>query len=270
MNDSLVLYERRGSAGWITYNDPDNLNALTPDLIAQAGQALTQAEADPQVRAIVLTGAGRAFCAGANLKRTRALLENHVDAVVNEFLKPLKFLLRRLRESPKPVIAAVNGFCMAGGMETLLCCDLVIAAEDAVLGDQHATFGLLPAVAGAQALVRTLGMMRAKEMLFTGGRYSAQQLHDWGLVNQVVAPGELHAAAQALAERLAQRSPAGLERMKQMANDEADMSWDHAARYELALTLGHLFGGDVTEGLQAFTEKRKPDFRPPYSPPQAT
>ena len=117
---------------------------------------------------------------------------------------------------------------------------------------------------GAQGLVRTLGMMRAKEMMFTGGRYTAQELHQWGLVNKVVPAAELERATQELAEHLAQRSHAGLARMKQMANDEAEMPWDAATRYELALTVGHFGNGDVQEGMQAFAEKRKPKFRPPY------
>ena len=175
MTYSAIKYERRGCAGWIIYNDPDNMNAITPTQIAEVGEALTEAERDAQVRVVVLTGSGRAFCAGANLKRNNQMLSEDADMVVREFLQPLKLLLRRLRESPKPIIAAVNGFCMAGGMETLLWCDLVVAAEEAVLGDQHATFGLLPAVGGAQGLVRTLGMARAKEMMFMGGRYTARQ-----------------------------------------------------------------------------------------------
>ena len=264
MSFSAIKYERRGCAGWIIYNDPDNMNAITPTQIAEVGEALTEAERDAQVRVVVLTGSGRAFCAGANLKRNNQMLSVDAEMVVREFLQPLKLLLRRLRESPKPIIAAVNGFCMAGGMETLLCCDLVVAAEEAVLGDQHATFGLLPAVGGAQGLVRTLGMARAKEMMFMGGRYTARQLYDWGLVNKVVPLAELHSATQALAEHLGERSAAGLARMKQMANDEPEIPWDAATRYELALTIGHFSTGDVQEGMQAFIEKRKPKFRPPH------
>lgn len=261
MNSSLIKYERRGRAGWIVYNDPDNMNAISPQQIAEVGEALTLAERDPEVSVVVLTGTGRAFCAGANLKVNSDLLTDDVDRVVNEFLVPLKQLLRRYRESRKPVIAAVNGFCMAGGMETLLCCDLVVAVEGALMGDQHATFGLLPAVGGAQGLIRTLGMMRAKEMMFTGGRYTAEQLLDWGLVNKVVPAEQLHKAVDDLVELLAQRSPAGLARMKQMANDEAEMPWEASTRYELALTIGHLMGGDVQEGMQAFIEKRVPKFK---------
>ncbi|MFT3755675.1 MAG: enoyl-CoA hydratase/isomerase family protein [Pseudoxanthomonas sp.] len=260
MSLERVKYERRGAGAWIIYNDPDNMNAISLELIADIGEALTLAEDDPQVRAIVLTGSGKAFCAGANLRMANDLLAQSPEILARKFLMPLKQLLRRVRECPKPVIAAVNGVCMAGGMETILCCDMVVAVEGALMGDQHATFGLLPAVGGAQGLIRTVGMLRAKEMLFTGGRYSAEELHQWGLVNKVVPVAELDSTVSALVEHLAQRSPAGLARMKQMANDESDMSWDVATRYEQALVLGHLFGGDVAEGLNAFAEKRKPVF----------
>lgn len=261
MNFTKVKYERRGYGAWIILDDPDNLNAISPELIAECGAALTMAEADTDIRAIVLTGTGRAFCAGANLKQRASELAGSADVVFSQFLLPLKQLLRRYRESPKPIIAAVNGICMAGGMETILCCDLVVAAESAVLGDQHATFGLLPAVGGAQGLLRNVGMMRAKEMMFTGGRYSAEQLMDWGIVNEVAPTDKLEEVVQKYVDNLAERSPSGIARMKQMINDEVEMPWDVATKYELALLGGHFATGDPTEGLQAFIEKRKPDFR---------
>lgn len=260
MTGPLVTFERKGPAAWIAFNDPDNLNALSPALIAASVAALAEAERDPDVRAIVLTGTGRAFSAGANLREISGLFADGPEAVSREFLEPLKQFLRAVRESRKPVIAAVNGICMAGGMETILCCDMVVAAESAVIGDQHAVFGLLPAIGGAQGLIRTVGLMRAKEMLMTGGRYSAAQLQEWGLVNRVVPDGQLAGEVQKLAETLAQRSPGGLARMKQMANEEADMTWEQATRFELALIVGHLHGRDVGEGLAAFTEKRAPQF----------
>lgn len=262
MTSSLIRYERHGCGAWIIFDDPENLNAISPALIAQVGDALAHADADAEVRAIVLSGSGRAFCGGANLKVIKELLSDDVERVVEEFLMPLKTLLRRLRESPKPVVAAVNGICMAGGMETILCCDFIIAAEGAVMGDQHATYGLLPAVGGAQGLIRSVGMMRAKEMLLTGGRYTAEQLHAWGLINKVVPHAELRQATQEAVEHLGQRSRRGLARMKQMVNDEAEMPWEAATRYELSLVFSHLFLGDPQEGLAAFSEKRKPSFRP--------
>lgn len=257
-----VITEARGHSSWITLNDPDNLNTLTPELIAAVSAAVQQAEDDPNVRVLVLTGAGRAFCAGANLKRITGLIELGVDAVVGEFLQPLKLLARQLRDCPKPIIAAVNGICMAGGLETILCCDLVVAADDAVIGDQHSIFGLLPAIGGAQGLLRNVGAMRAKEMLFTGGRFTPHQLLDWGLVNKVVPRADLDDTVQALADTLGERSPAGLARMKQMVNEQGDMSWDAAARYDLSLVTSHLFGGDLNRGLQAFVQKQKPEFQP--------
>jgi len=261
MTVELVTVETRGHTTWITLNDPDNLNALTPELIGEVAAAIVQGETDPDIRVLVLTGSGRAFCAGANLKRVTALLEQGIDAVVGEFLHPLKLLARQLRECPKPVIAAVNGICMAGGLETILCCDLVVAADDAIMGDQHSVYGLLPAIGGAQGLNRNVGAMRAKEMLFTGARFTPHELLAWGLVNKVVPKAELNCAVQALADMLSERSPAGLARMKQMVNDQGEMSWDAATRYDLSLVVGHLFGGDADRGLNAFVEKRAPVFQ---------
>lgn len=257
-----ITYERRGAGGWIILDNPDEMNAISPAWIAGIHEGLDRAEADGEVRAIVLTGKGKAFCAGADLKLNLAYLQEGPPTVVRRFLKPLTRLLGRIRSYPKPVIAAVNGYCLAGGLETVLCCDLVIASENAVLGDQHAIYGLLPAVAGAQSLGRIVGPMRAKEIMFSGDRYSARQMLDWGLVNKVVPHAELETEVQALVNRLAERSPEGLRRMKQMVNDEFEMPWEAATRYELSLAEAHLGGPDVQEGLQAFSQKRKPRFRP--------
>lgn len=262
MIDDIVLYERRGAGGWIILNRPQEMNAISPSWIAEVGRVLTLAEEDHDVRAIVITGRGKAFCAGADLKANLAFLEKGSATIVQRFLQPLSDLLRRMRNCPKPVIAAVNGYCMAGGLETALCCDLIIAAESAFFGDQHSIYGLLPAIGGAQGLGRNLGPMRAKEIMFMGDRYSAQQFYDWGLVNKVVATANLEKETEAMVERLAERSPAGLRRMKQMVNDEFEMHWESAARYELSLTEAHLGGRDVREGLEAFVQKRKPRFEP--------
>jgi enoyl-CoA hydratase/carnithine racemase len=211
---------------------------------------------------VVLTGTGNAFCAGADLKFVRSL-EGDATATVERFLQPLSNLLRRLRQFRRPVIAAVNGHCVAGGLETVLCCDLVVAAEDgAVFSDGHSRFGLLPAVGGALGLARAVGPFKAKEMLFTAGRYSAQEMAAAGLVNRVVPDSDLHKATEDLVAELAERSPLGLRRMKEMVNDGLDMTWELAARYELTVSGRHLTSGVPDEGMRAFIERRPPRFAP--------
>jgi enoyl-CoA hydratase/carnithine racemase len=241
---------------------PEEMNAISPALIGDISAALSEAETDERVRVVVLTGTGNAFCAGADLKFVRSL-NGDATAIVNQFLQPLSDLLRRLRQFRKPVIAAVNGHCVAGGLETVLCCDLVVAAQDgAVFCDGHSRYGLLPAVGGALGLARAVGPFKAKEMLFTGGRYTAGQMEAAGLVNRVVPDAELQAATDELVSELAQRSPLGLRRMKEMVNDGLELPWDVAARYELTVAERHLHSDVPNEGLLAFAERRAPRFGP--------
>lgn len=262
MNYQTLLFEIKDAGAWVTFNRPEAMNALTVAFIEEMTQVIAEVKANPQVRALVLTGSGRAFCAGADLKASLALKEKEGPmATFNHFLVPLQEMLRELRRMPKPVIAAVNGFCMAGGLETALVCDLIIAAESAKFSDAHARFGLLPAIGGAQGLARALGPFKAKEMLFTADHFPAEVMRQAGLVNRVVPDGQLHSATEALVAQLAQRSPAGLARMKQMVNDEIEMPWEHAARYELSINGNHLATSkDLMEGLRAFSQKRQPDF----------
>lgn len=261
MNYRDIAFERRGAGAWIVFNRPERRNPITLELIRDMDTALTEAEADPEVRVVVVTGSANAFCAGAELKNVKGLVEKGSSGGGEDFLASLSALLRRLRAFPKPVIAAVNGYCMAGGLETVLCCDLVVAAESAVFSDAHARYGLLPAVGGAQGLVRAVGPFKAKEMLFTADRFTARDMLAAGLVNRVVPDEELHQATQALIDTLAARSSAGLRRMKQMVNDGIEVPWDVAARLELLMAEVHMRSDDAHEGLTAFAEKRPPKFR---------
>lgn len=255
-----LRYEVRGPGGWVTLTRPERRNALGPDLIQDLATALSAAAADREVRAVVITGSDDAFCAGADLAFVKSLAKP--KQIVEEFLLPLTAVLRAIREMPKPVIAAVNGHCVAGGVELILCCDLIVAASEARIADGHARLGLLPAIGGAQVLSRALGPHKAKELLFTGAAYTGEQLAQLGLVNYAVPGTELDTAVSDLVTTLAERSPSGLARMKRMVNDEDAMSWELAARNELTHTEAHLAGDTVTVGLTAFADRRTPHFGP--------
>jgi enoyl-CoA hydratase len=255
-----LRYETRGAAGWITLTRPERRNALDPDLIRDLFTAVSAVGGDREVRVVVITGTKDAFCAGADLAFVRSLEEPR--QIVEEFLNPLTAVLRAIRELPKPVIAAVNGHCVAGGVELILCCDLIVAASEARIADGHARLGLLPAIGGAQALSRVLGPHKAKEMLFTGAAYTGAQLAALNLVNRAVPGADLDTAVSDLVTTLATRSPAGLARMKRMVNDEGSMPWELAARNELTHAEAHLAAATVAEGLAAFAEHRPPRFGP--------
>lgn len=252
----------RGAVAWITLNRPDALNSISPQMIDDLNYAFDQLETIVELRALVITGAGRAFCAGADLKASRARLNAETPARTNElFLNALGDILRRVENFPCPVVAAVNGLALAGGLELVLCCDLVVAAEDAKIGDAHANYGLVPGGGSSARLPRKIGPMRAKYLLYTADFLPAQTLKDWGLVFDVVPTAKLSVAVDELTQKLSSKSPIGLRRMKQMVDDGLEQPLDTALRHELTINAMHAESYDRKEGLAAFAEKRKPIFK---------
>ncbi len=258
MSDSSVLVGRRDGAVWVTLNRPAALNAITPDVVAGITKALALAD-DPTIKAVVLIGTGRAFCAGADLKFVNDASQNDETATA-QFLDSILNMMACLEACPRPVIAAVNGLALAGGLELVLCCDLVIAARSAKLGDAHANFGLLPGGGGSVRLPRKIGPTRAKYLMFTGEFLPAEDLVTCGLVNEVVDDSELMVAAERLVAKLGSKSSLVLRRMKALVDDGLEEPKDVALRSELVVSEVHSHSHDQKEGLAAFEEKRKPSF----------
>lgn len=254
-----IIYEQRGPVAWITLDRPAELNAVNLRMLEELHDALARVQADADVHVLVMTGAGRAFCAGADLK---ALLGG-LDVAPGElnFADRTLATLSLLRNMPKPVIAAINGLTIAGGLELAMCCDILIGAASAKIGDGHANFGVFPGGGGAAVLPRRVGLSRAKQLLFTGDVVDAAQMQGWGLLNEVVADDELLPAAAALAERMAVKSSLVLRRMKEVANRSVDLSQEAALRDELLECQQHTRSYDFREGLAAYSEKRAPAFR---------
>ncbi len=263
MDYQTILYEKRGPGGWITLNRPEESNAVSLELLQELSAALDEAVSDPDVRAVVLTGAGRAFCAGADLKSALSLkqsLGKNNGSWMMDYLKQFELVLRKIKSLPKPVIAAVNGVVCAGGIETIVCCDLIIAAETAAFSDAHSRFALLPGLGGGLGLARAMGPFKAKEMLFTADFFTAGDMASAGLVNRVVPDQELVPFVDKLVHKLSERSPLGLARMKQLINDGLDLPWDVAVRYEMLNLEAQAYSEDFYEGIKAFNEKRPPRF----------
>jgi len=257
---SSLVYVLRGSGAWIALNRPKKLNALTFQMLRELSDALGRAQSDSAVRALVLTGIGRAFCAGADLKET-----NEVEAALKpgdpDLLDLVRVAFGQLRAFPKPTIAAVNGIALAGGLEMIMACDLVFAAESARFGDAHSNFGVFPGAGGAAILPRRIGLNRAKYLLFSGEQVAAREMMDYGLVSRVVADGEMRAAVESFVEKLAKKSPIVLQRMKAVANRSLDQSEQSALADEMVNLRDHLRSYDIDEGLVAFREKRAPVFK---------
>jgi len=250
--------DRVARTEWITFQRTDQMNAMSMRMLREMTAALEGAMADDGVRAIVLTGSGRAFCAGADLKEVAGARPEPGEP---DLLDLVDRAFGLIRNGPKPVIAAVNGLAMAGGLEMVMACDLVFAAESARLGDAHSNFGVFPGAGGAAILPRRIGLNRAKYLLFSGETVPAREMMDWGLVNKVVPDADLRQTVQAFTDTLSDKSPAVLRRMKAVANRSMNVDEPAALAEEMLNLRAHMRSWDMREGLTAFAEKRKPQFR---------
>ena len=259
MDLATVKFEVDGGIARVVLNRPAQLNAISPSLLQDLDRVCDEVERNPAVRAMTLTAAGRAFCAGADLKVVRELSPNPVKW--NEFMRLWHQVFNRLEALPVPVVAGVHGFALAGGLELALVVDLVVADESARLGDQHANFGLVAGGGGSQRLPRLIGARRAKELMLLGGWLSAAQSLEWGLVNRVAPAGRLEAEVGELATSLADKSPSGNRTVKALVDRGLDMDLGKGLALELDLVAEHMRSADAAEGLRAFAEKRAPVFR---------
>jgi enoyl-CoA hydratase/carnithine racemase len=253
--EELLIQSREGAL-WITLNRPEAMNAISPELVSGINAALDRAQADDAIKAVVLTGTGKAFCAGGDLKFLQSKV-GHDQGALGAFLDSVRAMLCRLENFPRPVIALVNGVALAGGLELVLCCDLVIAARSATLGDAHANLGLLPGGGASVRLPRKIGVTRAKYLLFTGESQSAEEFVTSGLVNQVVDDDRLMDAARSLVQKLETKSTLALRRVKSLVDDGLEQPREIALRAELLAGELHAQSFDMTEGLKAFVETRR-------------
>jgi enoyl-CoA hydratase len=260
-----ITCQRRGPAAWITLNRPAKRNALTPTMLAEAHRALDQAEADDEARVLVLTGAPPAFCAGADLSFFQAMLDepDGCDRFLDGVIQPLARLMARLRASPRPVIAAVNGACAAGGLELILACDLIVAGQQATFTDAHARLGIAPAVGAAAGLARAVGELRAKQILLLSEPVDAAAMAAYGLVAEVTPPGDLERRTTELAATLSHRSPVSFAAMKTMVHQAQQPSWEQTLESDLAFFRRNWNSAAMREGLAAHATRRAPTFGRP-------
>ncbi|HEX7386742.1 MAG TPA: enoyl-CoA hydratase-related protein [Castellaniella sp.] len=253
-----LLCERASSALILTLNRPQVMNALSSELAADIQKAVENARDDPGVRTIILTGAGdRAFCAGMDLKQRSALTPDQKWAQSRAGWH----LYQSLMESPKAVIAAIGGWCLGGGFELALACDLRYAADDARFGWPEMTLGAYPGGGAAILLPRLVGRARAKELFFTARRIGAEEALTMGLVQRVVPREKLMDCALEVARSIEATSPLGLAAVKRSVNEGADLPMDDAATLDQRLRRPLEATHDYEEGIKAHFEKRKPVFR---------
>lgn len=259
MNEKTVVRETDGPVAWLRLNRPASMNALNDALLTELGDELDAVQHDDHVRVVVITGSGRAFCAGADLKAI-APTGQPEPASILAFVRRAAAAIERIPRLDKPVIAAVNGVAAAGGLELAMACDLVLAADSARIGDAHANYGLLPGAGGAARLARIAGPMIAKRLAFTGALVPPAELVACGLVTEVVAADQLEKRATELAQTIAAKSPTGLAWMKRLIDDSVEQSLPTALRAEHLALYSHAHSADMREGLTAFQEKRAPRY----------
>lgn len=254
-----VLYEVRAGAAWLTINRPEKLNSLTEEVGARILALLEVAKADPEVHAVVFTGAGKAFSAGGDLVRFQHMVGDELAEFFGHLCSGGDALFFGVERFSKPTIAAVNGTTAAGGLELILCCDLIFAAEHAKIGECHSNFALVPGAGGTIRLPRRVGQSRANDLLFTGRLAPASEMKEWGLINEVVPLDQLQATVDRYVEMIASKSPLCLANIKR-ATPFAFAPLDVAIAEERKIVLENVRSDDLREGLAAFNEKRAPRY----------
>lgn len=256
MNTAHIRYETRGRVAVVHFDRPEKLNALTLAMYDALGAAFERAQQDDAVRVIVLTGAGdRAFCVGADLAESiPALASGRFD--ISEW----DGAHMKTGRITKPVIAAVNGLCMGGGFEIMLATDLRIAASGAQFALPEPGIGVVPAGGTLVRLARQIPYAWAMQLLLTADRFSAEQLRDMGVLNQVVPADQVLPVALAMAERIAALSPNAVRLIKRAVRELADTEWEETFQREAALGQEAFTSEDARRGLKAFAEGRKATF----------
>ena len=254
---TFVSTERRAAVALVTIDNPP-MNALSAALLDELEAEIDALDADAGVRAIVLRGGGdRAFVAGADIKEFPALRET---ASEGGSARGIQRLGHRMDAADTPFVAAIHGYCLGGGLELAMCCDVRVCADNATLGQPEIQLGLIPGGGGTQRLPRLVGQGRAMFLNLTGDFIDAETAYAWGLVERVVSAAELEDAAVAIADRIASRSPHAVAVLRELARTTRDLPLEEGLRREADGFVRCLTSEDGAEGIAAFIEKRQPLF----------
>lgn len=255
--EASFLTPEEANIGVITLNRPDALNSLNAELIAELDRLLDEILADDKIRVVVITGAGRAFSVGADLREAQKLDE----AGVKNFIESGQRLFDRIENFDKPVVAALNGFTLGGGVELALACDLRIASEDARIGNPEVAVGLIPAWGGTVRLPKVVGRGKAGELILTGGQIDAKEAERIGLINKTVVADELNSTVMWTAGTIATRAPVAVKHAKKILSKAMEISSEEGNKMMLEACLTCYKTEDIQEGVKAIFEKRAPQFK---------
>ena len=251
-----VIRERDGAVALLTLDEAASLNAMTPDLLGDLAKAVAEMSTDPGVRALILTGAGRGFCSGQNLKAFAGLGDDLVGGVTRHYLPAFK----ALRECRVPVVIAVNGVAAGGGFSLAMAGDMIVAARSAKFIQVFSRIALVPDLGSTWLLPRLIGRQRALELMLLNEAISAEKACEWGLVREVFDDAHLRAGALALAHKLAQGPTRALVATRQLIEESEHNDYANQFRRELELQTEMRVTADAREGRQAFIEKRAAQF----------
>jgi enoyl-CoA hydratase len=253
-----ILYQKENGIGTVTINRPQAANALNDLAYGELGSVFQEIEKDPEVRVVIITGAGeKSFIAGTDITNMAAL--NTQQA--REFATGLKKTFDAIYNLPKPVIAAVNGYAFGGGAEIALCADIILASENARFGQLEINVGIIPGSGGTQRLQRLIGINKAKEMIYTGAIVDAKTAYEMGMLNKVVPLADLMKEARALAQKMLEKSGVILALAKLAINNGANVDLNTGLNIELQCFSQCFATEDQKESMKAFLEKRKPQLK---------
>jgi len=252
-----IILEKKEGIGYIKINRPKVLNALNQETISEITKAIIELEKDEKIKVGILTGEGKAFIAGADI----SAMANMTPLEAKEFAENGHNMLNIIEKSRLPFIAAVNGYALGGGCETLMACDIVIVGKSALLGQPEINLGISPGFGGTQRLPRLVGRMKAKELLLTGRNISADEAQNIGLVNMVVEDDKLMEITEKIAGKIASKSTVQTNFIKALVNKGIDIDLNSANSLEISYFSSSFSTHDQKEGMKAFLEKKKPNFK---------
>lgn len=258
MQFNMLTVSVENNIAIVKLNRPEVFNALCLELLEELEKCFIALEKDDSVRVVIIAGDERFFCAGADVSQ---MVTVTAPSQIRPFIALIQRVFNSIEAFTRPVIAAVGGLALGGGTELALSCDLRIAADNALFSQPEIYLGVIPGAGGTQRLPRVVGLTRAKELLYTGGRVSAKEALEIGLVNKVVPPEKLLDEAKALAEKIAKRPPLAVMLTKACVNHGMEMPLAQGIAYEGRCFEWLFSTKDQREGMTAFLEKRKPQFK---------
>ena len=256
MSFETILVDKKGAVGLITLNRPEALNALNAQLLKEVGEALVSLDGDKEIGSIIISGSEKAFAAGADIKEMSD--KTFGDALLENMFGDINAVFASIR---KPVIAAVSGYALGGGCELAMCCDIIIASENAKFGQPEINLGVIPGIGGTQRLTRLIGKNKAMDMILTGRMMDAQEAERAGLVSRIVATDDLLDSVVEIAEGIAAKSLPSLILAKEAVNRALETSLAEGLVFERRAFHSLFATEDQKEGMAAFIDKRQPQFK---------